>query len=346
MKQGERIPVEIVDQVRNIDILPFVQRHQELDQQGEHYKGICRSCSAKALVIYPNNNSFYCFSCKAGGNIITYLTEYEHIDYRAAVLKLAEMYHIGETDIFVPSNVVMKEAALYYHEQLKNNRSNRKAIDVIHSWGISGKSVVKLGLGYNDEKYESALKYLTEEKSISAESLLRDNIIAKSEKGNYYDRMRNSVIIPTIDISGNVVCFDYYVIEKGSFVHYPPSQGFFRKDNLYSLNLAAKASKKSVVVVSDYRSYFALASSGIFNVVSTYMPQISEAQLELLKSYFKVIILAVNQVADFSNCRRYCQKNDMYCEQLNIDGNVPEYLSRNIESIREKIDYFESIFNS
>ena len=346
VKPGERIPAEIVDQVRNIDILPFIQRHQELVQQGENYKGICRSCSAKALVVYPNNNSFYCFSCKAGGNIITYLTEYENIDYRAAVLKLAEMYHIGETDTFVPTNIVMKEAALYFHDQLRNNSGNRKAIGVIHSWGISGKSIVKLGLGYNDERYESALKYLTEEKSISVESLLRDNIIAKSEKGNYYDRMRNSVIIPTIDASGNVVCFDYYVIEKGSFVHYPPSQGFFRKDNLYSLNLAAKASKKSVVVVSDYRSYFALASNGIFNVVSTYMPQISDAQLDLLKRYFKVIILAVNQAADYSNCRRYCQNNDMYCEQLHIEGDVTEYLSNNGESVREKIEFFESIFNS
>jgi len=98
--------------------------------------------------------------------------------------------------------------------------------------------------------------------------------------------------------------------------------------------------------VSDYRSYFALASNGIFNVVSTYMPQISDAQLDLLKRYFKVIILAVNQAADYSNCRRYCQNNDMYCEQLHIDGDVTEYLSKNGESVREKIEYFESIFNS
>lgn len=345
VKPGERIPAEIVDQVRNIDILPFIQNHQELVEQGENYKGTCRTCSAKTFVVYPNNNSFYCFSCKAGGNIINYLTKYEHIDYRAAVLKLAEMYHIGETDTFVPTNIVMREAALYYHEQLRRNPNNKKAIDIIHSWGISGKSIVKLGLGYNDERHESALKYLTEEKHISVESLLRDNIIAKSEKGNYYDRMRNSVIIPTIDASGNVVCFDYYVIEKGSFVHCPPSQGFFRKDNLYSLNLAAKASKKSVVVVSDYPSYFALLSNGIFNVVSTYKPQISDAQLDLLKRYFKVIILAVNQAADYSNCRRYCQNNDMYCEQINIEGDVTEYLTANIDTIKERVEYYESIFD-
>ena len=247
---------------------------------------------------------------------------------------------------FISHTQFMKEAALFYHEQLKTNSKNRKAIDVIHSWGISGKTVVKLGLGFNDDSYDSALKYFSQEKKISLESLMRDSIIGKTEKGTYYDRMRNSIIIPTIDLHGNVVCFDYHIVDKGTFSHYPPGQGFYRKENLYSLNLAVKSQKKSVIVVSDYLSYFALVGRGVFNVVSTYMPQISEAQMDLLKKHFKVVILAVNSVADFSACRRFCQKNDMYCDQLQIEGSPSEYISENADNIVRKIDYYESIFNS
>lgn len=346
VKSGERIPQDIVEQVRNIEIVPFIQSIQELVPQGEIYKGTCLKCSCKSIVVYPKDNSYYCYSCKKGGNIITYIMEHDNINYRDAVLKLAEIYHIGETDTFVARPVVMKEAALFYHEQLKTNSKNRKAIDIIHSWGISGKTVVRLGLGFNDDSYDSALKYFNQQKQISLESLMRDSIIGKTEKGTYYDRMRNSIIIPTVDRRGNVVCFDCYVIDKGAFSHYPPCQEFYRKENLYSLNLAIKSQKKSVIVVSDYLSYFALASRGIFNVVSTYMPQISEAQMDLLKKDFRVVILAVNSVADLSVCRRFCQKNDMYCDLLQVDGFPSEYISENINDIVQKIDYYETIFNS
>ena len=346
VKFSERIPQDIVDQVRKLEIAPFIKSRQELIPQGENYKGTCLKCSCKSIAVYPKDNSYYCYSCKKGGNIITYIREHDGLNYREAVLKLAEIYHIGETDTFVARPVVMKEAALFYHEQLKTNSKNRKAIDVIHSWGISGKTVVKLGLGFNDDSYVSALKYFSQEKKISLESLMRDSIIGKTEKGTYYDRMRNSIIIPTIDLQGNVVCFDYHIVGKGTFSHYPPGQGFYRKENLYSLNLAVKSQKKSVIVVSDYLSYFALAGRGVFNVVSTYMPQISEVQMDLLKKYFKVVILAVNSVADFSACRRFCQKNDMYCDQLQIEGSPFEYISENADNIVQKIDYYESIFNS
>ena len=346
VKSGERIPKDIVDRVRNIEIVPFIKSRQELIPQGDNYKGTCLKCSCKSIVVYPKDNSYYCYSCRKGGNIITYVTEYDDINYREAVLKLAEIYNIGETDTFVARPVVMKEAALFYHEQLKTNPKNRKAIDVIHSWGISGKTVVKLGLGFNDDSYDSALKYFSQEKQISLESLMRDSIIGKTEKGTYYDRMRNSIIIPTVDLQGNVVCFDYHIIDKGTFSHYPPGQGFYRKENLYSLNLAVKSQKKSVIVVSDYLSCFALASRGVFNVVSTYMPQVSEAQMDLLKNHFKVVILAVKSAADFSACRKFCQKNDMYCDQLQIEGSPSEYISENADNIVQKIDYYESIFNS
>ena len=69
-------------------------------------------------------------------------------------------------------------------------------------------------------------------------------------------------------------------------------------------------------------------------------------EVKNLKKHFKVVILAVNSVADFSICRKFCQKNDMYCDQLQIEGSTSEYISENADNIVQKIDYYESIFNS
>jgi len=345
VKSEERIPKNIVAQVKKLEIVPYIKSRQDLIQRGDVYKGVCCRCGKQSLTVFPKTNSFYCFSCKTSGDIISYHSVYDQVDYRTAVLNLARAYHIGETETFVARSVVMKEAALFYHEQLKTNSKNRKAIDVIHSWGISGKTVVKLGLGFNDDSYDSALKYFNQQKQISLESLIRDGIIGKSEQGTYYDRMRNSIIIPTIDLKGNVACFDYHNIEKGTFSHHPSGQGFYRKENLYSLNLAVKAQKQSVIVVSDYLSYFALASRGIFNVVSTYMPSISEEQMLLLKKHFKIVILAVNGFADFSYFRIFCQNNNMYCERLRIEGVPSEYISKNIDEIAKKIQEYEEIYD-
>jgi DNA primase catalytic core len=345
VSMSERIPQEIVSAVHNIEIAKHIGLTQMLERKGEVYRGVCPTCGVQAITVYPKNNSYYCFSCKTGGDIITYERAKGHTDYKTAVLSLAEMYDIKLEEKIIPRKEIMKSAAHFYHQQLRANPENQKAIDVLHSWGLFGKTIVNLGIGFNDNKIASACNYLSKEKKIPYSSLIRYYLVGKTDKSTYYDRMRNSIIIPTVSLSGNVECFDYYNLEKNEFMYYLSSEDFVRKQNIYSLNIAVASKKKSVVVVSNYEAYFALLSSGITNSVSIYMSQMSESQMLMLKKHFKVIILMTEGFANVSECRKFCQKNNMYCDNISLgQDSAVEYIKSNADKIAEKIDYYESVF--
>lgn len=340
-----RIPQEIADAVHNLDIVKHIGTHQALKQKGEVYQGVCLYCNSKSLTVYPKTNSFYCFSCKKGGDIITYERAKEKMDYRIAVLSLAETYGIIMEEKMPSRDIVMKTAAHFYHQQLRSNLKNKKAIDVLHSWGLVGKTIVNLGLGFNDDTIVGTFNYMTREKQIPYNALVRYNLAGRTDKGSYYDRMRNSIIIPTVSISGKVESFDYYILDKGEFKHCLSSDDFVRREHLYSLNIAVDSKKQSVVVVSNYESYFALLAAGITNAVSIYMTQISQKQMEMLKQYFKVIIFIADGYSNISDCRKFCQKNDMYCDNISIgQDSALDYIKNNADEIVEKIDYYESVF--
>lgn len=339
-QKGQLIPEEIIAQVQELEILPYIESRRDIVYDGDRHRGTCFNCSCDSLIVNPKSNYYYCFSCKSGGGIIDYVKGRDGLGFREAVLKLAKEYRIGETNVFLEKSVVMSEAARYYHEQLKTNENKREAIDTIHSWGIYGKDVVRLCLGFNDNTFRGAMRYLSKTKGIDPEMLLRYGIIGRSENGNYYDRWRNAIVIPTVSPSGNVVCFDYFSLTSKTFKKDTASDTFKRNENLYSLNLAVNSGKKSVVVVSDYPSYFALVSRGVYNVVSSYSSEITKKQIALLGGHFKAVIIAFKREPPHNDCTKACRKNRLFYDRLQIDG-----IAENIDKIKEKIDFYESAFN-
>ena len=245
------------------------------------------------------------------------------------------------------NNSLMRDAALYYHTQLRNSPKAKNAIELLHSWGIQGKTIVQLGIGFHDDSFNSFIGYMIKQKSYSAEALEEAKLVLESSKGTLFDKMRNSIIIPTIDKEGNVVCFDFYVLDKEQNFKYPNTDFFQRSDNLYSYNLAIRSGKQSVIIVSSYEDYFRLIGKGITNVVSTYLPKITEQQMELLKKKFKVVMLLTHQYANVPMLKVFCNKNNMYCEQFDVDSDqtIIEFIDTNESKIKERVDYFESVFN-
>ncbi|HCG67537.1 MAG TPA: hypothetical protein DEW22_02485 [Clostridiales bacterium] len=129
----------------------------------------------------------------------------EDKDYVEAVKGLASFADIDTVENnSVESSNLMRDAAFYYHSQLRNNPKAKTAIDLLHSWGIQGKTIVQLGIGFHDDSFNSFMSYMTKKKSYSAEALEEANLAIKSSKGTLFDKMRNSIIIPTIDRDGKV----------------------------------------------------------------------------------------------------------------------------------------------
>ena len=100
-----------------------------------------------------------------------------------------------------------------------------------------------------------------------------------------------------------------------------------------------------MIIVTTYEDYFKLIGLGFTNVVSTYLPKITEAQLTLLKQKFKVVILIANQYVNAAACSKYCRENNMYCDQIDLQGcsSVVEYIEKNSNAIIDKVDEYERI---
>lgn len=340
------IPAEVINKIKNsIDIVEYISLQQDVSKKGKDYYTRCPFCgTSDALVIYPETKSFYCFSCTNCGDTITYLMRTKDLDYKTAISELLASIEIPFQEQ-VDISKVMREAALYYHSQLKINPEASSAIDILHSWGIQGKTIVQLGIGFHDNSFDSFINYMTKQLSYSAAQLEETELVLQSDKGNYCDKMRNSIIIPTIDASGNVVCFDFYATDKQQLFKYPDTKYFERSRNLYSYNLAIRSDKKSVIIVTTYEDCFKLIGLGITNVVSTYLPQITEVQLELLKQKFRVVILIENQHVNAVSCSEYCRENNMYFDQIDLQdySSAVEYIEMNSRTISDKIDEYERI---
>lgn len=342
------IPADIINKIKSKnDIVKYISSKQELIQRGKNYHGKCPVCGkSESFVVYPGTNSFYCFSCSLGGDIITYVMKTQNVDYKSAVSELASIAGIILPEINPSLNNLMRDAAIFYHSQLKTNGKAKNAIDQLHAWGIKGKTIVQLGIGFHDNSFNCFIEYMTKQKSYTITQLEEANLIAKSSKGNYCDKMRNSIIIPTIEEDGNVVCFDYYIIDKAQLYKYPNSDKFARSNHLYSFNLAVRSEKKSVIIVSSYEDYFKLFGLGITNVVATYLPRITNGQLDLLKKHFKVVMPFLPQYVNFSACDQYCKSNGMFCEDIRLQGcdSPVEYLDKyGVDTILEKVAEFERI---
>ena len=328
-----------------LNIIDLVSNDTDLKQTGDKYKGMCPVCHKDSLVVYSQTSSFYCFACGIGGDVINYIKESQKISYKDSLCKALEL--IGEKpskdDII---QRIMVNAARFYHNELKTNAKANVAIDVIHSWGIKGKVVVNLGLGFHDDSFDCLIKTFISKFGYDKKTLESIGLIAKSSIGTYYDKFRNSIIIPSVGVDGKVKCFDFYAINEGVVYKSSCTQNFDRRLDLYSLNLAIKSKKKSVIIVSSYEDYFLLIGQGITNVVSTYLPRITEEQLSLLKRYFKVIIPFVPSHINFSLCYKYCKNNpNLYCGEIKMRGeNTPKDFCQKHgnKDIIDLIDEFES----
>ena len=343
---------DFVNEIKEkINIVDWISENQKLVVQGKNYRGTCPFCKLKnpTFTVFPETKSFYCFSCAMGGDIITYLMKTNDIAYPKAVELIAKKVGISmDSTTNASKNQLMKQAAEFYHLQLRSNPKAKEAIEMLHSWGLHGQQIVNLGLGFNDDGFRTFLSHMQKKYGYSAEMLGKHHLLMRSDKGTYYDKMRNSVIIPIINSNKHVVAFDYYALTNNTYYRYPNTDIFNRSEYLYSYNLAIQSSHKSVILVSTYDDYFALYSKGISNVVCALGLKLSESQLQLLKKHFKVILLLTRPEYHTSLCSSFCQNNNMYSERIELKEarTVDDYIENNIQDIKNLIDKYDNILSN
>ncbi len=303
------ISKEIIDEIllRN-DIESLIGNYVSLKRAGSNLKGLCPFHSEKtpSFVVYPADNSFYCFGCGIGGDAVTFVKQMEHLDYPDALEFLAKRAGItipltndrNYNGKRVDKSRVLKmntDAARFFHKCLISNDPEAKAALAYFTdkRGLDLATVKYFGLGFAPNSYNAFSNYMRK-LGYSYEELTEAFLCGKNDRGQYYDAFRNRVMFPIIDVSGNVIAFGGRVMDdsKPKYKNSSDTPVFKKSRNLFALNFARLTCSEKLILCEGYMDVIALHAAGITNAVATLGTAITSEQARVMSRYTKKVIIS------------------------------------------------------
>ena len=297
------IPHEYVEEVvRRNDITDVVASYVQLRHRGRTHTGLCPFHSEKtpSFVVYPETQSFYCFGCGAGGDVITFIKKINNLDYVEAVKYLAgragmpmpeEDDKVGRLRSRVLS--VNKETARFFYEQL--NAPTEEAAAARAYWrgrGLSDSTIRRFGLGYAPNDFR-ALRMHLRAKGFTEEEMLAAGVEKRSEKGNVYDAFRGRVMTPIFDLRGNVIAFGGRVLgnEKPKYINSPETLVYKKSKAMFALSIAKKSTSRRYILCEGYMDVISLHQAGFDTAVAACGTALTAEQVRLLAEYADEVVL-------------------------------------------------------
>ncbi len=297
---------EIIDDVRQSnDIVDVISQYVRLKRSGRNYFGLCPFHNEKSpsFSVSPEKQIFHCFGCGVGGNVFTFLTKIEGINFVEAVQLLAERANIQLPTL--ENNVDSAKEALkakvykvneftakYYHENLYRPES-KMAQEYIKKRKLSNETLKSFQIGFSgkfDELYKELKKQGFEDREI-----LESGLVNKNERGQFIDRYRNRLMFPICDARGRVIAFGGRVLDdsKPKYINSPENIVYSKGRHLYGLNVAKKYDiKKRLLIVEGYMDVVSLHQRDIHNVVASLGTALTQQQGYLLRNNTEQIILS------------------------------------------------------
>ncbi|MFQ6617227.1 MAG: DNA primase, partial [Fidelibacterota bacterium] len=301
------IPSEKIDEIRRAnDIVDVISTYVNLKKRGKNYFGLCPFHSEKtpSFSVNREKDMFHCFGCGKGGNVFTFLMELEHMGFYDAVKMLAERAGIelpervrsakGETIQSLLFDVNRKTAR-FYHDNLLSSEG-KHALEYLKNRGIGDDAVKSFGLGYAPDKWEGLLTHLKIEE-VKVELIEKAGLVLKRESGGYYDRFRNRIIFPIINLSGRVAGFGARALEEAKdipkYINTPETPVYHKSRILYGLYKTREEirSEGTAVLVEGYTDFISLYQAGIRNVVAVSGTSLTEQHAEILSRYTDNVII-------------------------------------------------------
>lgn len=296
------LPDSFIEEVsRRNSIEDLVSSYISLRARGRTRVGLCPFHGEKtpSFTVYPENNSFYCFGCGAGGDIITFVRKIEHLDYLDAVKFLADRagmdmprMEIDDTASNMRRRILEanRETARFYHECLYSERG-REALAYFRSRGYSERTIKRFGLGYAPDGFTSLYHHLRG-KGFRDDELLLGWLVRRSQRGSLYDSFRNRVMVPIIDVRGNVIAFGGRVLDdsKPKYVNTGDTPVFKKTNNLFALNMA-KDSGRRLILCEGYMDVIAMHQAGFTEAVAALGTSFTTDHANLIARYADEAIL-------------------------------------------------------
>ena len=278
------------------DIESVASSYVAFKRRGRNLVGLCPFHGEKtaSFNLYPETNSFYCFGCGAGGDVITFIKRIENLDYIDAVKLLADRSGMKMPEQKNENDQVSRlrlrileanrEAARIFHATLYRPEG-KVALDYYHSRGYSDATIKHFGLGFAPQSWDYLLKALRA-KGFKDEELVAAFLAARGRNGGLYDVFRNRVMIPIIDIRGNVVAFGGRVLDdsKPKYINTEGTLAFSKSRNLFALNFAKNAGRE-LNLCEGYMDVIAMHQAGFTNTVAALGTSFPEEQMQLIARY-------------------------------------------------------------
>ncbi|MBO5199286.1 MAG: DNA primase [Lachnospiraceae bacterium] len=300
-------PEELVEEVRERnDIVSVIGSYVKLKKTGANYVGLCPFHNEKSpsFSVSGSKQMYYCFGCGVGGNVYTFLMEYENYTFVEALKALADRAGVKLPELEYSQEEkrqadrrsrlyeINKLAAKYYYCQLRDEKRGSMAYQYLKRRGLSDETITHFGLGASSKSGGDLYRYLRS-KGYDDEILSQTGLITMDERRGAYDKFWNRVIFPIMDANSKVIGFGGRVMGEGTpkYLNSPETMVFDKSRNLYGLNFARQTRKNYMIICEGYMDVIALHQAGFTNAVASLGTAFTGLQAALLARYTKEVFL-------------------------------------------------------
>lgn len=298
---------ELVEEVRQRnDIVDIISGYVNLKKKGGNYFGLCPFHNEKSasFSVSPGKQMYYCFGCGAGGNVFTFIMNYENYTFAEAIKLLADRAGIALPEIENSKEArekenrrktllqINKEAATYFYYQLRAPQG-RVGLDYLRGRQLSDETMNRFGLGYSNKTSNDLCQYLRH-KGYPDELIRESGVAVFNEKYGMSDKFWNRVMFPIQDVNHRVIGFGGRVMGEGEpkYLNSPETPVFDKSRNLYGLNFARTARQDNIILCEGYMDVIAMHQAGFTQAVASLGTAFTSGQANLLRRYTENVILS------------------------------------------------------
>ena len=306
------IPEDVIRQVLDrADIVEVISAALTLKQTGRNFKAPCPFHNEKtpSFVVNPDKQIFHCFGCGAGGNVVSFLMQQDHLSFPEAIRVLAEKYGIpipeepgratAVNDQRRQLQDINERASQYFHQILLGSRQPgvQAARQYLKDRGLDLAIVKSYQLGFAIDQWDGLIQHFRTSQDVGLPLLNKAGlIIARQNHDGYYDRYRNRIIFPIFDVKGRCVAFGGRTMESDNpakYLNSPETPLYVKGQHLYGLNWAREgiAREDCAVVVEGYLDFIVPFAAGVTNVVASLGTALTVEQIRLLRRFTRNIVL-------------------------------------------------------
>ena len=297
---------DLIEEVRmKNDIVDVISGYVKLQKKGSSYFGLCPFHNEKSpsFSVSRQKQMYYCFGCGAGGNVFTFLMEYENYTFIEAVQFLAERsgVELPKTEYSKEAREraglkavlleINKAAAQYFYVQLKSEQG-KAGYTYLRERRLSDETIRAFGLGYSNKYSDDLYRYLRS-KGYQEDMIRQAGLISVDEKHGVYDKFWNRVMFPIMDVNSRVIGFGGRVMgdAKPKYLNSPETPIFDKSRNLYGLNRARSSRKPYFLLCEGYMDVIAMHQAGFTNAVASLGTALTAGHASLIRRYVQEVYL-------------------------------------------------------